>query len=133
MTGDNGDEESSKAGSRGTLSLSEDIDAVKKRVEKYTQRRALATESDSAVEESRKAVIQCYKKNPERPLECWKEVENFRKQVAGLENVRSHRSEAGGMADTGLEIRRLTQVMPIFIDMIYRAVDVVSLQRKYSK
>jgi MICOS complex subunit MIC19 len=75
-------------GSRGTLSLSEDIEAVKTRVERYAQRRALAAESGSAVEDSRKAVVQCYKLNPERPLDCWKEVEQFRVEVAKLENVR---------------------------------------------
>jgi MICOS complex subunit MIC19 len=75
-------------GSRGTLSLSEDIEAVKTRVERYVQRRALAAESGSAVEDSRKAVVQCYKLNPERPLDCWKEVEQFRAEVAKLENVR---------------------------------------------
>jgi MICOS complex subunit MIC19 len=75
-------------GSRGTLSLGEDIEAVKTRVERYAQRRALAAESGSAVEDSRKAVVQCYKLNPERPLDCWKEIEQFRVEVAKLENVR---------------------------------------------
>lgn len=70
------------------MSLKEDIESVKKRVERYTERRALAAESGSAVEESRKAVVKCYQENIERPLDCWKEVEEFRKQVSQLENVR---------------------------------------------
>ncbi|KIM28872.1 hypothetical protein M408DRAFT_23518 [Serendipita vermifera MAFF 305830] len=80
-TGD--DSDATNAGSRGTASLREDIEAVKKRVEKYSQRRQLG--SDSAVEASRQAVVKCYRENPERPLDCWRQVEEFKQQVASIE------------------------------------------------
>ncbi|KAG8807854.1 hypothetical protein FRC17_004233 [Serendipita sp. 399] len=80
---DDGDLESKNAGSRGTYSLREDIEAVKRRVEKYTQRKELGV--DASIEESRKALVQCYRENSKRPLDCWREVEEFKKQVASIE------------------------------------------------
>jgi MICOS complex subunit MIC19 len=81
------DSEASNAGSRGSASLREDIEAVKRRVEKYSQRKQLGAGSDSSVEASRQAVVKCYRENAERPLDCWKQVEEFKQQVAGIEAV----------------------------------------------
>lgn len=78
-------DETKATGSRGTASLREDIEAVKRQVDKYAERRKLA--ADTAVEQSRQAVLECYKKNSERPLDCWKQVEEFRMQVASVEGV----------------------------------------------
>ena len=77
--------ESANAGSRGTASLNEDIEAVKRRVEKYAQRKQLG--AGTAVEESRQSVVNCYKDHPDKPLNCWREVEEFKKQVASVEGV----------------------------------------------
>jgi len=79
------DSEAANAGSRGTASLREDIEAVKRRVEKYSQRRQLGTGSESSVEASRQALVKCYRDNVERPLDCWKQVDEFKQQVASIE------------------------------------------------
>ena len=84
-----GDSEVTNAGSRGTASLHEDIEAIKRRVERYSQRKQLGTGADSAVEASRQAVVKCYRENAERPLDCWKQVEEFKQQVASIETVRT--------------------------------------------
>jgi altered-inheritance-of-mitochondria protein 13 len=64
------------------------MESVRRQVDKYAERRKLA--AGTTVEQSRKLVLECYKKNPDRPLECWKEAEEFRAQVASVENVSFH-------------------------------------------
>ncbi|PVG00302.1 hypothetical protein CPB86DRAFT_782882 [Serendipita vermifera] len=78
-----GDSEATNAGSRGTASLREDIEAVKRRAEKYAQRKHLG--GDTAIEESRQALVKCYREHLQRPLDCWREVEEFKKQVGAIE------------------------------------------------
>jgi altered-inheritance-of-mitochondria protein 13 len=80
-----GQTEGTNAGSRGTASLREDIEAVKRRAEKYAQRKQLG--ADTGIEESRQALVKCYRENLQKPLDCWREVENFKKQVETLEAV----------------------------------------------
>ena len=38
--------------------------------------------------EKEQLVIECYKKNPGRPLDCWREVEEFKEIAKKAESVR---------------------------------------------
>ena len=40
---------------------------------------------DKGVEISKEKVVQCLRINDRRPLDCWKEVEGFKMEVARLE------------------------------------------------
>ncbi|GKZ19265.1 hypothetical protein AbraIFM66951_011406 [Aspergillus brasiliensis] len=42
-------------------------------------------EIDAGIEKARSDVVSCLRLNDRRPLDCWKEVENFKKEVARLE------------------------------------------------
>lgn len=41
--------------------------------------------SDEDVEKSRAGVVACLRRNDRRPLDCWEEVEAFRREVGRLE------------------------------------------------
>ena len=40
---------------------------------------------DEGVEKSRAGVVACLRRNDRRPLDCWEEVEAFRREVGRLE------------------------------------------------
>ena len=40
---------------------------------------------DKAVEKAKQDVVTCLRLNDRRPLDCWKEVEAFKKEVGRLE------------------------------------------------
>ena len=40
---------------------------------------------DKAVEKAKDEMVSCLRKNDRRPLDCWKEVEEFKKEVGRLE------------------------------------------------
>ena len=40
---------------------------------------------DGAVEKARQEVITCLRVNDRRPLDCWREVEDFKREVGRLE------------------------------------------------
>ncbi|PYH97689.1 DUF1690-domain-containing protein [Aspergillus ellipticus CBS 707.79] len=42
-------------------------------------------ELDAGIEKARKDVVGCLRLNDRRPLDCWKEVEDFKREVARLE------------------------------------------------
>jgi altered-inheritance-of-mitochondria protein 13 len=42
---------------------------------------------DRGVEKAKSEVVQCLRANDRRPLDCWKEVENFRREVSRLEQA----------------------------------------------
>jgi MICOS complex subunit MIC19 len=104
------DSEATNAGSRGSASLREDIEAVKRRVERYSQRRQLGAGSDSSVEASRQAVVKCYRENADRPLDCWKQVEDFKQQVASIEAVCVSLPSSLSSLTPRTEIRRVVKV-----------------------
>lgn len=62
-------------------SVQAEIASLKKKLEG----RKKLDQADRGVEEARNAVIQCLRTNDRRPLDCWKEVEAFRKEVGRLE------------------------------------------------
>ena len=40
---------------------------------------------DKAVEKAKEEMVSCLRKNDRRPLDCWKEVEIFKREVGRLE------------------------------------------------
>ncbi|KAF2098015.1 DUF1690-domain-containing protein [Rhizodiscina lignyota] len=58
-----------------------EIAALRKKLE---GRRKLE-QADEGVEQARSAVVQCLRTNDRKPLDCWQEVESFRKEVGRLE------------------------------------------------
>lgn len=44
-------------------------------------------EVDESVERARADVVSCLRLNDRRPLDCWKEVEGFKREVAKLEET----------------------------------------------
>ncbi|KAI5454438.1 hypothetical protein NCC49_004490 [Naganishia albida] len=68
--------------------LSRDMEEVRDKLEKLGRKRREVFEEQGEKAEVRKqrdAVVQCYLKNHERPLDCWKEVEYFKRSVSNLE------------------------------------------------
>jgi altered-inheritance-of-mitochondria protein 13 len=45
------------------------------------------TSVDEGVEKAKSQVVKCLRENDRRPLDCWKEVENFKNEVRRLEGV----------------------------------------------
>jgi len=65
--------------------LSRDMEELKKKVEKFEGARAMRGEGREEVKAKQEAVVSCYKSNPSRPLDCWREVGDFKESVAKLE------------------------------------------------
>ncbi|PLB49200.1 DUF1690-domain-containing protein [Aspergillus steynii IBT 23096] len=64
-------------------SVNGEIEELRARLE---GRRKLA-ELDSGVEKAKADVVSCLRLNDRRPLDCWKEVEGFKKEVARMEEA----------------------------------------------
>lgn len=54
--------------------------------QKLDGRRRLV-ELDEGVEKAKQEVVTCLRLNDRRPLDCWKEVEGFKREVARLEQA----------------------------------------------
>lgn len=63
--------------------MQNDVTELKKKLD---QRKKLA-DVDEGVEKAKNEVVQCLRLNDRRPLDCWKEVETFRREVRRLEGV----------------------------------------------
>jgi MICOS complex subunit MIC19 len=70
-----------EASGNSRQAVSKEVEALRARLEKRKQLRELP----ESVEKSRSEVVQCLIANDRRPLNCWKEVENFKDQVRRLE------------------------------------------------
>ncbi|OCK78649.1 DUF1690-domain-containing protein [Lepidopterella palustris CBS 459.81] len=64
-------------------SVSKEIGELKR---KLGERKKL-DQVDAAVGKAKEEVVACLRKNDRRPLDCWKEVEAFRREVGRLEKV----------------------------------------------
>ncbi|PGG96158.1 hypothetical protein GX51_07962 [Blastomyces parvus] len=53
---------------------------------KLAERRQVR-ELDEGVEKARDAVVKCLRGNEKRPLDCWREVEGFKREVGRLERM----------------------------------------------
>ena len=67
----------------GRESVQNDVKELKKKLE---QRKKLAA-VDEGVEKAKSEVVKCLRANDRRPLDCWKEVEDFKREVRRLEGV----------------------------------------------
>ncbi|KAH8548071.1 hypothetical protein BGW37DRAFT_523722 [Umbelopsis sp. PMI_123] len=59
------------------VAIAADIEDMIKRVQRST-----STKLPAEIKESQQAVIECYRNNKSRPLDCWAEVESFKDAVA---------------------------------------------------
>jgi altered-inheritance-of-mitochondria protein 13 len=65
-------------------------DAVQKDVQELKaklERRRKLVEVDEGVDRAKSEVVRCLRENDRRPLDCWREVEAFRKEVRRLEGT----------------------------------------------
>jgi altered-inheritance-of-mitochondria protein 13 len=67
----------------GREAVQNDVKELRKKLE---QRKKL-TPVDEGVEKAKSEVVKCLRENDRRPLDCWKEVENFKNEVRRLEGV----------------------------------------------
>lgn len=67
----------------GREAVQNDVKELRKKLE---QRKKL-TAVDEGVEKAKSEVVKCLRENDRRPLDCWKEVENFKNEVRRLEGV----------------------------------------------
>lgn len=68
----------------GRESVQQEIDELKKKLESRKKVKDVK-EFDAGVEKARESVISCLRGNDRRPLDCWKEVEEFKKEVRRVE------------------------------------------------
>ncbi|ODO05699.1 hypothetical protein I350_04759 [Cryptococcus amylolentus CBS 6273] len=66
--------------------LGKDIEEIREKVERIRERK---TKEGVAVKSARESVEKCYLTNPNKPLDCWKEVEAFKTEVSKLEQASS--------------------------------------------
>ncbi|KAI0075806.1 hypothetical protein K474DRAFT_1355581 [Panus rudis PR-1116 ss-1] len=78
------DEEGSTGSVKSSAALLGDLEEVRQKVERYHRR---SLESEPELQAKGQAVAACYKANPTRTLDCWREVSEFRSTVAQLEQV----------------------------------------------
>ncbi|KAG8715923.1 hypothetical protein FRC11_012990 [Ceratobasidium sp. 423] len=65
--------------------LRNELEEVQKRADRFKSR--LALEHAPEVKESQAKLLACYRNNPDRPLDCWEEVEHFKEAVSKLEKA----------------------------------------------
>lgn len=63
--------------------VQEEIDTLKKKLQERKMREDVV--EDKEVEKAKEKVVQCLRVNDRRPLDCWKEVEGFKREVGRLE------------------------------------------------
>ena len=61
-------------------SVTKEVEALKKKLE---SRKNLTT--DTQVDRAKEEVVKCLRANDRRPLDCWKEIEGFKREVGRLE------------------------------------------------
>lgn len=63
--------------------MQKEIEVLRKKLQQRRLREDVV--GDKAVEKAKKEVVTCLRVNDRRPLDCWKEVEAFKKEVGRLE------------------------------------------------
>jgi len=76
------DEEETSSRVRNSVVLSGDIEEVRQKVDKFAERKGVV---DAQTSEAAGSLLSCYRQNSSKPLDCWKEVENFKTLVADTE------------------------------------------------
>ncbi|KOS13755.1 hypothetical protein Malapachy_1963 [Malassezia pachydermatis] len=72
----------SKDKGQSSVLLQQELDRVKAQAEKY-QRRDIS--SFPTLKAARESLVQCYKDNEGRTLDCWKEYDDFKKAIVSAE------------------------------------------------
>lgn len=67
----------------GRQSVQREIEELRKRLGQRKLREDIMT--DKGVEKAKDEVVRCLRVNDRRPLDCWQEVETFKKEVGRLE------------------------------------------------
>ncbi|GFZ48634.1 hypothetical protein JCM24511_06383 [Saitozyma sp. JCM 24511] len=65
--------------------LGRDIEEVREKVQRMRNERS--SRENEEVRRAKEGVVKCYLDNPEKPLDCWKEVEAFKAEVSKLEQA----------------------------------------------
>lgn len=73
--------EKQKQRDMSNASVTKEIDALRKKLDA----RKKLEEADPQVNKAKEDVIACLRTNDRRPLDCWKEVETFKREVGRLE------------------------------------------------
>jgi altered-inheritance-of-mitochondria protein 13 len=74
--------EDEKASSKlSSQSVNKEVDTLRARLEQRKKVRDVPTE----VERARSDVVRCLREHDRRPLDCWQEVETFKKEVRRME------------------------------------------------
>jgi len=68
---------------KSSTSLQVDLEEVQKKVERFHKRRSL--DDLPEVKEAKEKVVDCYQRLSSRPLDCWREVEEFKLSVRKAE------------------------------------------------
>ncbi|SPO25801.1 uncharacterized protein UTRI_03166 [Ustilago trichophora] len=63
--------------------LRQELDQLRSKIDKYNKQKDVS--NYAGVKEAQEALVKCYKSQPERTLDCWKEAEEFKKAVANAE------------------------------------------------
>ena len=63
--------------------MQREIEELRKRLSQRKLREDIMT--DKGVEKAKDDVVRCLRGNDRRPLDCWQEVETFKKEVGRLE------------------------------------------------
>ena len=67
----------------GRQSVQKEIEELRKRLSQRRLKEDIT--NDKRVEKAKESVVRCLKLNDRRPLDCWQEVETFKKEVGRLE------------------------------------------------
>ena len=63
--------------------MQKEIDELKKKLQKRRIKEEVV--SDKNVAAAKESVVKCLRENDRRPLDCWKEVADFKREVGRLE------------------------------------------------
>lgn len=63
--------------------LRQELDSLRSKIDKYNKQKDIS--NYAGVKEAQEALVKCYKSQPDRTLDCWKEAEEFKKAVASAE------------------------------------------------
>ena len=67
----------------GRQSVQREIEELRKKLSQRKLREGIV--NDKGVEKAKEDVVRCLRLNDRRPLDCWQEVETFKKEVGRLE------------------------------------------------
>lgn len=74
---------SNDTSNRSHDSVNSEVEALKAKLEKRKQ----IDKTDKGVEKAKEDLVSCLRMNDRRPLDCWEQVEEFKKEVSRLEKT----------------------------------------------